>query len=83
MNGIAKKFVRIPIEYCHPEAKMPAYANPTDAGMDVYALEDITIAPGETKIIPTGIKVAIPAGYEIQVRGKSGRCVKTKLRVAN
>lgn len=83
MNGIAKKFIHIPIEYCHPNAKMPAYANPTDAGMDVYALEDITIAPGETKIIPTGIKVAIPAGYEIQIRSKSGRCVKTKLRVAN
>jgi dUTP pyrophosphatase len=51
--------------------------------MDVFALEDITIAPGETKLVPTGIKVAIPAGYELQVRPKSGRCLKTKLRVAN
>jgi dUTP pyrophosphatase len=51
--------------------------------MDIYALEDITIAPGETKLIPTGLKVAIPAGYELQVRPKSGRCLKTKLRVAN
>ena len=62
---------------------MPAYAHETDSGMDVYALEDITIAPGETKLIPIGIKVAIPAGYELQVRPKSGRCLKTKLRVAN
>ena len=82
-DGVAKKNILIPIEYCHTEAKMPAYAHLTDSGMDVYALDDITIAPGETKLVPTGIKVAIPAGYELQVRPKSGRCLKTKLRVAN
>lgn len=82
-EGVAKKTILIPIEYCHTEAKMPTYAHLTDSGMDVYALEDITIAPGETKLIPIGIKVAIPAGYELQVRPKSGRCLKTKLRIAN
>ena len=82
-EGVAKKNILIPIEYCHADAKMPAYAHLTDSGMDVYALDDITIAPGETKLIPIGIKVAIPAGYELQVRPKSGRCLKTKLRVAN
>ena len=51
--------------------------------MDVYALDDYTIAPGETKLIPTGIKFALPPGYEIQVRPKSGRALKTKLRIAN
>lgn len=82
-EGIAKRIINIPIELCHPNAKMPAYAHLTDAGMDIYALEDITIAPGETVLVPTGIKVALPAGYELQVRPKSGRCLKTKLRVAN
>ena len=82
-EGVAKKNILIPIEYCREGAKMPTYAHLTDSGMDVYALEDITIAPGETKLIPTGLKVAIPAGYELQVRPKSGRCLKTKLRVAN
>ena len=82
-EGITKRHILIPIEYCHEDAKMPAYAHLTDAGMDVYALEDITIAPGETKLIPLGIKVALPLGYELQVRPKSGRCLKTKLRVAN
>lgn len=82
-HGIAKKTILIPIEYCHENAKMPTYAHMTDAGMDIYALEDITIAPGETKLIPTGIKVALPVGYELQVRPKSGRTLKTKLRVAN
>lgn len=82
-EGIAKRIINIPIELCHPNAKIPAYAHLTDAGMDIYALEDITIAPGETVLVPTGIKVALPAGYELQVRPKSGRCLKTKLRVAN
>jgi dUTP pyrophosphatase len=82
-EGVAKKNILIPIEYCHTDAKMPTYAHLTDSGMDVFALDDITIAPGETKLVPTGIKVAIPAGYELQVRPKSGRCLKTKLRVAN
>jgi dUTP pyrophosphatase len=82
-EGVAKKHILIPLEYCRDGAQMPTYAHLTDSGMDVYALEDITIAPGETKLVPTGIKVAIPAGYELQVRPKSGRCLKTKLRVAN
>lgn len=82
-EGVAKKNILIPLEYCREGVQMPAYAHLTDSGMDVFALEDITIAPGETKLVPTGIKVAIPAGYELQVRPKSGRCLKTKLRVAN
>ena len=82
-EGVAKKTILIPIEFCADGAKMPTYAHLTDSGMDIFALEDITIAPGETKLVPTGIKVAIPAGYELQVRPKSGRCLKTKLRVAN
>ena len=82
-EGVAKKTILIPIEFCKSNAKIPTYAHLTDSGMDVYALEDITIAPGETKLVPTGLKVAIPAGYELQVRPKSGRCLKTKLRVAN
>ena len=82
-EGIAKRFVQIPVELCHPDAKIPQYANMSDSGMDVYALDDYTIAPGETKLIPTGIKLALPPGYEIQVRPKSGRALKTKLRIAN
>ena len=82
-EGIAKRFIQIPVELCHPDAKIPQYANTSDSGMDVYALDDYTIAPGETKLIPTGIKLALPPGYEIQVRPKSGRALKTKLRIAN
>ena len=83
VNGTANEKIYIPIELCNPEAKIPTYANVGDAGLDIYALEDITIKPGETKLIKTGLKVAIPRGYELQVRPKSGRALKTKLRVAN
>lgn len=83
IEGIARRFITVPITFTDERAKCPAYANVTDAGLDVYALEDITINPGETKLIPLGIKIAVPVGYEMQVRAKSGRCLKTKLRVAN
>jgi len=82
-EGIAKRYISVPIEFCHENAIAPEYAHVTDSGMDVYALEDITIHPGETVLVPTGIKVALPPGYELQVRPKSGRALKTKLRVAN
>ena len=81
--GTSKRQVQIGIELCHPDAKIPEQANPGDAGMDIFAIEDCEIKPGETKLIPTGIKVEIPYGYELQVRPKSGRALKTKMRVAN
>lgn len=82
-EGIAKRYIQIPFVKCHPNAKMPEYAHPDDSGMDVYAVDDYVIHPGETKLIPTGIKVAVPNGYEIQIRSKSGRALKTKMRIAN
>ena len=75
--------VAVAIEFCHENAKEPTYANPDDAGCDVYAVEDTVIAAGETKIIPTGLKVAIPAGWMISVRPRSGMSAKTGIRIAN
>lgn len=77
-----KGSITIPIELSEM-AQIPTYFYDGDSGMDVRAIEDIDIAPGETKLIDTGIKVAIPKGYEIQVRAKSGRSLKTKLRMGN
>ena len=81
-EGVAKKIIEIPVELMEG-AKIPAYARLGDAGLDIYSTEDIEIGPGETKLIHTGLKVAIPRGYELQVRPKSGISLKTKLRVAN
>lgn len=82
-EGVAKRLIQIPLEKKHIYAKIPEYAHESDSGMDVFAVEDVTINPGETKIIPTGLAVALPLGYELQVRPKSGRSAKSKLRVAN
>ena len=80
---VDKRAIQIPIEICNPEAKIPTYAHKGDAGMDVYSTIDVTIAPGETKLIPLGFKVAIPEGYELQVRPRSGFSLRTHLRIAN
>lgn len=82
-EGIAKRYIQIPFVKCHPYARMPEYAHSDDSGMDVFALDNYTIHPGETKLIPIGIKMAVPNGYEIQVRPKSGRALKSKMRIAN
>ncbi len=63
--------------------QLPTYAHNTDAGLDIYAREEITINPGETKIIGTGIRMAIPEGYAVLIQPRSGQSVKTKLRIAN
>lgn len=75
--------VRVKIQKINPDAVIPTYAHSTDAGADVSSVEDITIAAGETKIVKTGLKVAIPKGYEIQIRARSGISAKTPLRIAN
>lgn len=75
--------IEIFIEKCREDAIVPTYAKPGDAGMDVFAAENIIIKPGETAIVPTGLKMAIPFGYEIQVRPRSGISFKTPLRIPN
>lgn len=75
--------VKVKIHKLNPEAIIPQYAHSSDAGADVCALEETIIEPGQIVIVKTGLQVAIPKGYEIQVRPRSGLSVKTKLRIAN
>lgn len=64
-------------------AILPTRANPTDAGLDLYAVEDVIIQPGETKVVKTGIAIKLPPNTVGDVRPRSGISAKTKLRVAN
>jgi dUTP pyrophosphatase len=73
--------VNVKIKRLHTDAVIPQYAHEGDAGFDLVAIEDTIIEPGETKIIRTGLSFAIPPGYEIQIRPRSGITLKTKLRV--
>ena len=66
-----------------PEAILPEYAHPGDAGLDVFSCEDIEIGPGESKMIKTGIAIQVPEGAEAQVRPRSGLALKHKVTVLN
>lgn len=79
----SKELIPVPIELCHPNAKIPTYAHETDGGADVYAVEDITLRPGEQTIVKTGLKIACPPGYAVLVHPRSGLSAKTKMRVCN
>lgn len=61
----------------------PSYAYESDSGFDLYSVEEIWIQPFDRKLIPTGLHVDIPDGYEIQVRSKSGLALKQGLMVLN
>jgi len=75
--------VSVKIKRLHPDAVVPAYAKPGDAGFDLVAIEDVVIAPGETAKVRTGLAFEIPEGFELQIRPRSGISAKTKLRVSN
>ena len=62
---------------------LPEYATDGAAGMDVVSAEDVTIKPGERHAVSTGLAMAIPPGYEIQVRPRSGLALKHGITVPN
>ena len=80
---IPRQRIKVKIQRISPDAIIPQYAHKTDCGADVYAVEETVIKPHTTQIVKTGIKMAIPAGYEVQVRPRSGLSLKTPLRIAN
>ena len=57
-------------------ATIPQKAHADDAGWDLYASEDVTIAPGDRKVIPLGVRMALETGWEAQIRPKSGMSAK-------
>lgn len=74
------------VEFLHKDekSKLPAYAHLTDAGADVFVNNDITVVPGCMGfIVPTGMKMAIPVGWQLSVRPRSGLSHKTLIRVSN
>ncbi|MDE5628030.1 MAG: dUTP diphosphatase [Muribaculaceae bacterium] len=68
-----------------PGVQLPAYATESSAGMDVRAFipEEIVLQPGERTLIPTGLRVEIPQGYEIQMRPRSGLALKKGISLLN
>lgn len=62
---------------------LPAYATAGAAGMDIVAAEDLTLAPGDRHAVATGFALAIPEGYEVQVRPRSGLALKYGITCLN
>lgn len=64
-------------------AIIPSYSHVGDAGLDLFAIAEQTILPGETQLIPTGIALALPPGTEAQIRPRSGLALKHSITVLN
>lgn len=75
--------VDIALKMLDPELPVPSYAHEGDAGADLCAREDVTLAPGERVLVPTGVSLALPLGYVGLVHPRSGLATKHGLTVVN
>lgn len=73
--------MKVKIKKLNLDAKLPSYAHPGDAGMDVFAVEATELTPGEIKAVKTGISMEIPDGYAGLIWDKSGIAIKEGLKV--
>ncbi|WP_116113365.1 dUTP diphosphatase [Austwickia chelonae] len=75
--------IRVEVVRLDPELPLPAYARDGDAGLDLYAKEGVSLAPGERSLVPTGLAVAIPSGYVGLVHPRSGLAHRHGLGMVN
>lgn len=66
-----------------PELEAPSYAHPGDAGADLRAREDVVLLPGERKLVPTGVAIALPEGFVALIHPRSGLATKHGLTIVN
>ena len=71
------------LQQLDPELPVPSYAHPGDAGADLFSRDTVTIAPGGRLLVPTGIAIALPAGYVALVHPRSGLAAKQGITVLN
>jgi dUTP pyrophosphatase len=81
--GTASVTIRFKREVGGETLELPSYQTAGAAGMDVRAAEDRTLEPGETALIATGFSMAVPAGYEAQLRPRSGLALNYGLTLLN
>lgn len=77
--------MKIKIKRVHADAQIPQYAHGPleDAGMDLHAVEDVTLEPQVAKLVPTGLSIEVPPGYEAQLRPRSGLALKHAITLPN
>ena len=76
---------RVPVQIrrLDPELPLPAYTHPGDAGADLRAAADVTLAPGERALVPTGVAIALPVGYVGLVHPRSGLAARHGISIVN
>jgi dUTP pyrophosphatase len=77
--------MQIRIQRIHPDAILPKYAHgpEEDAGMDLHSVEAVTLEPGIPRLVPTGLTIELPSGFEAQVRPRSGLALKHAITIPN
>ena len=75
--------IELPVRRLRPDAQVPTRAYAGDAGIDLAACERVELAPGERALVPTGLAVAIPAGYAGYVQPRSGLATKHGISIVN
>lgn len=75
--------MKIKIKKLHELAQIPSYGTKGSAGFDIASVEQVRVLAGETKLIKTGLSFEIPAGYEMEIRPRSGLSLKSKIRLSN
>ena len=83
MQGQGPALIRIAIRRLDPDVRVPAYARPGDAGLDLCAAESVTVEPGARVLVRTGIALAIPDGFAALVLPRSGLALRHGLTVLN
>lgn len=75
--------VQVLIARLDPDLPIPSYARPGDAGADLATAVDVTLAPGERALVPTGIAIALPLGYAAFIHPRSGLAARHGLSIVN
>lgn len=75
--------LQVQLKMLDPELEAPSYAHPGDAGADLRAREDVVLLPGERKLVPTGVAIALPDGFVALIHPRSGLATKHGLTIVN
>jgi len=75
--------MKLKVKKIHPDAKIPQYAHPGDAGLDLFSIEQVELLPGSSCLVRTGIVIELPEGTEAQIRPRSGLALKHQITLLN
>jgi len=81
--GVGPERVSVPVRRLDTSLPLPSYAHPGDAGADLLSRVDVTLAPGERTLVPTGVAIALPEGYAGFTHPRSGMAARHGITIVN